>query len=192
MKYTRKHKDEYRYISEEKDRILQLIKYCEWKNCDNKGIYKAPKNRLFLREFHWFCLEHVKLYNSQWDYFSGSSQKEIEKEVREDMTWHRPTWPMGVNNNIFNIKLNDPYTVFKNKKFKSSNENNINRESNIKITNAFTVLELKMNSSLPEVKRRYKTLVKKYHPDANKGEKNTSDRLIKINAAYSFLLKKLS
>ena len=161
MKYTRKHKDEYRYISEEKVRILQLIKYCEWKNCDNKGIYKAPKNRLFLREFHWFCLEHVKLYNSQWDYFSGSSQKEIEKEIREDMTWHRPTWPMGVNNNIFNIKLNDPYTVFK-------------------------------NSSLPEVKRRYKTLVKKYHPDANKGEKNTSDRLIKINAAYSFLLKKLS
>ena len=48
MKYTRKHKDEYQYISEEEDRILQLIKYCEWKNCDNKGIYKAPKNRLFL------------------------------------------------------------------------------------------------------------------------------------------------
>jgi len=55
----------------------QLIKYCEWKDCNNKGKYKAPKSRENLREFMWFCLNHIKEYNSNWDYFSGLSQNDI-------------------------------------------------------------------------------------------------------------------
>ena len=57
----------------------QLTKYCEWKGCNNKGIHRAPKNREYLREFRWFCLEHVREYNNKWNYFSGLSQIEIEK-----------------------------------------------------------------------------------------------------------------
>ena len=47
---------------------LQLIKYCEWKDCNNKGIYRAPKNRNNLREFRWFCLNHVREYNKKYDF----------------------------------------------------------------------------------------------------------------------------
>ena len=64
----------------------QLIKYCEWENCNNKGIYRAPKNRDNLREFRWFCLKHIREYNKKWDYFSGLSQKEIENEIKKERT----------------------------------------------------------------------------------------------------------
>ena len=74
---------------------LQLTKYCEWKGCNKKGIYRAPKNRENLREFRWFCLEHIREYNKNWNYFSGLSQKEIEKELKADFTWHLPTWPIN-------------------------------------------------------------------------------------------------
>lgn len=193
MKYIRKHKVKFQYISPEEDNKLQLVKYCEWVNCNKKGAYKAPRNRNFLREFHWFCLEHVKIYNNKWDYFSGCSSNEIEKEIREDTTWHRPTWPMGIYNNAFYTE-DDKFNIFENENTKTNNKTSTynKNDSETKILDAFTTLGLKRDSSLPEVKRRYKTLVKIYHPDKQINEKNTSDKLIVINAAYSILIEKLS
>ena len=53
------------YMNDDSEK-LQLTKYCEWKGCNKKGIYRAPKNRENLREFRWFCLEHISclLYTS--------------------------------------------------------------------------------------------------------------------------------
>ena len=90
------------YMNDDSEK-LQLTKYCEWKGCNKKGIYRAPKNRENLREFRWFCLEHIREYNKNWNYFSGLSQKEIEKELKEDFTWHLPTWPMN-GKHAYNIK----------------------------------------------------------------------------------------
>ena len=53
------------------------------------------RSRDRLREFYHFCLDHVRDYNRAWDFFSGMSQSEIEAYLREDVTWHRPTWPLG-------------------------------------------------------------------------------------------------
>ena len=51
------------FLEDSNDEFLALTKYCEWPNCQRKGEYKAPTSREKLREFKWFCLEHVKLYN---------------------------------------------------------------------------------------------------------------------------------
>jgi hypothetical protein len=59
------------------------------------GEYRAPKNRTHLREFHWFCLDHVREYNAGWDYYKGLSPDQIEHLTREDSSWQRPTWPLG-------------------------------------------------------------------------------------------------
>ena len=52
-----------------KSEKLQLIKYCEWKNCNSKGIYRAPKNSENLSEFRWFFLEHIREYNKIIPFF---------------------------------------------------------------------------------------------------------------------------
>ena len=56
----------------------------------------------------------------------------------------------------------------------------------------YEILGLELDSSLSEIKRRYKTLVKKLHPDRNQNDKNSSDKLIRINEAYENLIKHLT
>jgi hypothetical protein len=68
---------------------------CDWPDCGCPGEYRAPRSRTHLREFYHFCLDHVRAYNRAWDFFTGMSQPEIEAYMREDVTWHRPTWPLG-------------------------------------------------------------------------------------------------
>ena len=163
---------------------LQLTKYCEWKDCNKKGIYKAPKNRENLREFRWFCLEHVREYNKNWNYFSGLSQKEIEKELKEDFTWHLPTWPSHGKNNY---NIDDELDILKqNINNKGNNKNN--KVKNNKIPEAFKKLNLTLDSSLQDIKRQYKVLVKKYHPDANKNNIKSNNKLIEINEAYKIII----
>ena len=50
------------FIEEDENEPIALTKYCEWKNCNKKGQYKAPTSRNKLRVFKWFCLEHIKIY----------------------------------------------------------------------------------------------------------------------------------
>ena len=161
----------------------QLTKYCEWKGCNEKGIHKAPRNREYLREFRWFCLEHVREYNNKWNYFSGLSQIEIEKELKADFSWHLPTWPMSENLNNNNIK--DDFKILDS----TTNVNKIRNLKNNKETKALRKLGLTLDSSLQDIKRRYKILVKKHHPDTNTNKKKSNNILIEINEAYKILLK---
>ena len=68
---------------------------CDLPGCGAPGEYRAPKSRLNLREYWWFCLEHVRAYNSTWDYYKGMSPVEMERELRADTAWQRPSWPLG-------------------------------------------------------------------------------------------------
>ena len=70
-------------------------RFCDMPNCPNQGEFRAPKSRSALREFHWFCLEHVRAYNASWDFYKDMSPDEIEANLRADSAWQRPTWPLG-------------------------------------------------------------------------------------------------
>ena len=51
-------------------------------------------------------------------------------------------------------------------------------------------LELKMPISVDEIKKRYKKLVKIFHPDVNDNNKNAESKFKEITKAYKILLKK--
>src|SRR3974377_414485 len=68
---------------------------CDHPGCAAAGDYRAPRARDRLRQFYWFCLDHVRAYNAQWNYYAGMSAAEIEAEIRNDTGWQRPTWPLG-------------------------------------------------------------------------------------------------
>ena len=52
---------------------------------------------------------------------------------------------------------------------------------------AFKILGLEFNADLSTVQKKFKTLVKKFHPDRNSGSKQFEDKLKKVTLAYSHL-----
>jgi len=54
----------------------------------------------------------------------------------------------------------------------------------------YAILGVKRNASEPEIKRAYRRLARKYHPDVNPGDKSAEARFKKINEAYEVLSDK--
>ena len=160
---------------------------CEWDNCKLIGEFKAPAEKDNSKNFKWLCQIHIKLFNKSWNYFDGMSQNEIENFLRSDITWHRPTQKFGSSDNFFNIlwnnALNDKFKIFKDEK-----NNNINKiQLCKKDRDAFNIMGLNFNADYGTVQKKFKILVKKFHPDKHSGNKVYEDKLKKITMAYSHL-----
>lgn len=54
----------------------------------------------------------------------------------------------------------------------------------------YRILGLNQGASDDEVKKAYRKLAKKYHPDANPGDKTAEQRMKEINAAYDAIINK--
>ena len=161
---------------------------CEWENCNESGKFKAPLERDNSKDYRWLCEEHIKSFNKNWNYFDGMSQAEIENFLKSDLTWHRPTQKFGSSDNFFNIlwnnALSDKFNLFnENKIFNSLNGKHLNEKDK----DAFRIMGLEFNTDWPSVQKKFKTLVKKFHPDRNSGNKQFEDKLKKITLAYSHL-----
>ena len=52
---------------------------------------------------------------------------------------------------------------------------------------AFRIMDLEYHVDWPKIQERFKSLVKKLHPDRNPGNKQFEDKLKKITLAYSHL-----
>ena len=48
-------------------------------------------------------------------------------------------------------------------------------------------MDLEFNVSWPTIQKKFKSLVKRFHPDRNAGNKQFEDKLKKITLAYSHL-----
>ena len=161
---------------------------CEWYNCNQSGEFKAPLEKDNSKNFRWLCAEHIKLFNKNWDYFDGMCQDEIEDFLKSDLTWHRPTQQFGSSDNFFNIlwnnALNDKFNFFKHEK--SINKLNGKKLSE-KDKDAFKIMGLDLNTDWSNIRKKFKILVKKFHPDRNLGNKQFENKLKKITLAYSHL-----
>ena len=161
---------------------------CEWENCLEKGSYKAPIEKDNSKNHRWLCKEHIKLFNKSWDYFDGMNEGEIQDFLKSDMTWHRPTQKFGSSDNFFNIlwnnALNDKFNFFKKEKTIHSLNG---KKLDAKDMDAFKIMGLELNANWPIIQKRFKILVKKFHPDKNLGNKQFEDKLKKITLAYSHL-----
>ena len=165
---------------------------CDWENCTEPGKYRAPVEKDNSKDFRYLCINHIKIFNKNWNYFSNMTQDEIEFFIKSDLTWHKPTKSFTSSENFFKVlwnnALDDRINVFKGsqfKDFKSSKLSDKDRE-------AFQILGLKYEAKWSDIQKKFKTLVKKYHPDKNHGSKKYEDILKKITLAYSQLKNRLS
>ena len=161
---------------------------CEWNRCKEIGKFKAPTEKDNSRNFKWLCERHIKLFNKSWNYFEGMTQIEIENFLKSDLTWHRPTQKFGSVDNFFNIlwnhTLSDKFKIFDKE---NSRHNTIPKKLCDKDKDAFKIMGLKFNADWISVQKKFKTLVKKFHPDKHAGSKQYEDKLKKITMAYSHL-----
>jgi hypothetical protein len=170
----------------------QDMRRCDRPGCAHGGEFRAPRGRDRLHEYYWFCLNHVREYNASWDYYAGMSAEEIEAEVRQDTTWQRPTWKLGVQgaNRRFTFAVNDPFDLFESEG--SEEQRQRARRPATPEEEAMLVLELEGPLTMAALKARYKELVKRTHPDANNGDKEAEELFKRISQAYHTLKNSLN
>ena len=57
---------------------------CDWNNCLEEGFYKAPVEKDNSKKYRILCLNHVKEFNKNWNYFEGMDDNQIYEFVKSD------------------------------------------------------------------------------------------------------------
>jgi DnaJ domain len=190
-------------VKPDQDRRLRAeLPACEWPGCTGHATHRAPKGRERANEYWRFCLDHVREYNNSYNFFAGMSEDAVAKYQKDALTGHRPTWKMGSIGGKRTQRAakdfrgssfagDDPFSLF--------GENGARRDAGHaktgaegrKIFNAqrraLETLGLEEDASRADIKSKFKTLVKRHHPDANGGDRGSEARLREIIQAYNYL-----
>lgn len=171
-------------------------KTCDMPGCPHHGEHRAPKDRA-LNGYYWFCLEHVKEYNNAWDFFSGMNASEVENHIYSSFYGDRPTWRYDMNKggpeDFLHRKAWQTYNFTEKEPEEEQPENKRNRQNASTAQpltperEALSIMGLEEPVTLDEIKSRYKTLAKKYHPDLNRGCNESEELLKRVNMAYTIL-----
>jgi hypothetical protein len=188
------------------DRRVQAEHRCDWPDCTEPASYRAPKGRNREHQYWRFCLLHVREYNQSYNFFAGMSDDAVARFQKDALTGHLPTWRMGTIGGqrgakgrvgrFFDADLGtaDPFDVLREfgtpppgaaqSRVKTEWPTVRNAERK-----ALYALGLEDSASGPEIKARFKELVKRHHPDANGGDRTSEDKLREIIEAYNYLKK---
>lgn len=183
---------------------------CEAPGCTHPGLYRAPKGRKQEGQYWRFCIDHVRAYNASYNYFDGMNDAAVEAYQKDAMIGHRPTWSMGVNPAAGgegaakdgkgtkpeaerDWAYADPLGILRanglgggaNRR-QAAPEPQRPRHS-AAVRKALDVMGLEENADTAAIKAQYKTLVKRFHPDANGGDRSFEDRLRDIIRAHDVL-----
>ena len=173
---------------------------CDWHGCKEPGTHKAPKGRDSEGQYWNYCLNHVREYNANYNYFAGMKDDAVQQYQKDALTGHRPTWKMGQNggeksrmngnNPGFTGKTwTDPFHIFEGKTggFQQEREAPEGRMTRNAERKALDTLGLDIDVTPEALKARYKELVKRHHPDANGGDRSSEDRFRAVVQAYNYL-----
>ena len=169
----------------------EKLRACAHAGCAAEGAFRVPKSRENLHEHLWFCLVHAREHNESWDYFKGMSGDEIERFRNDAVIGHRPTWPLGkraarMHNPYGSYHLDDGFGTFSNEEMPKTPRRPERQVTRLQLQ-AFDALNLEPCATLNEIKARYKELVKRFHPDANGGDRGAEERLKQVIKAYGVL-----
>ena len=164
---------------------------CSVANCAAPAGYRVPKSRDNLSSYVWCCLEHARAHNESWDYFKGMDDAAIERFRDEAILGHRPTWPLGkraakARMGQAPLGVHDSHTLFEEDGETQTVRRPERQLSRLQVM-AMDTLQLAHNATLNEIKARYKELVKRFHPDANGGDRGAEERLKQVIKAYGVL-----
>ena len=168
------------------------LRACDSPGCKGEGLFRAPKSTHQLRDYHWFCLDHVREYNKAWNFCAGMSEAEIEAMVRRDTTWERDTRPMSAWVAHEERRCMPRQAGVRGRRSATSpgaaewmKAQEERREPDTPEAAALRLLGLTPPVGYAAIRARYIELVKLNHPDANGGDKEAEERLKTINQALA-------
>jgi len=187
--------------SRSEERPEPKVALCQHPGCRAPGTYRAPKGRDRENDYWRFCLEHVRAYNSSYNFFAGMSDEDLRAYEKDAHVGHRPTWQMGRNGPASadarkqkgrqrqrgwagEFVFEDAFNVFGEER---AGRPEPERELKKVERKSLESLNLGASATADEIKARYKELVKRLHPDANGGDRSTEDKLREIIQAYNYL-----
>ena len=181
MKQTKHRRSKY-YAPQNENTYHQ----CDHEGCTEPGEYRAPKDRS-LREYYWFCLKHVQEYNARWNYYDGmedSAENEAEKIFRRFRFSSK-------------IKYNFGFDFDGNFDFMAEEGPRLSPLTEIRFTpqerQCLRILEIDVEDlNIALLKKQYKKMAKKYHPDLNQNNKEAEEKFKLLSTAYKSILNKIA
>ena len=156
---------------------------CDHRGCRNLGEFRAPvSNRAPGSEGGWqfLCLEHVRAFNAGYNFFDGLSPDEIIEAQSPLAGWEQAATPKG----RMAFSFGDAHDLFGGE---SRPRQQPQRWSGFGDAQALRALGLDDAATADEVRRTYKRLVRRYHPDSNEGDRSMEGKLQAVVNAYTHL-----
>jgi hypothetical protein len=171
---------------------------CDWAGCDKPGAHRAPQGRGREGDYWRYCIDHVREYNANYNYFAGLADDAVMSYQKDALTGHRPTWRMGMNASRRaggpsgagdGFTLHDPHGFFDGVSAGGQPRAEVPEARTIRNAErkAFEELGLEQDATAVEIKARFKLLVKRHHPDSHGGDRAYEDRLRAVIQAYNYL-----
>jgi hypothetical protein len=149
-------------------------------------------------DFRWFCLDHVRQFNSGYDYFAGMSAEEIVAAQSPIHGWERETRAFRPNGHIDAAPhwadFADPLEAISARaRAHMQARQPSRRRDGVVVTpeecRALDVLGLPLDADRKALRSRYSELVRRFHPDRNGGDRSYEIRLQQVVEAYQLLRK---
>jgi hypothetical protein len=172
-------------------------RHCDRPGCSHAGEFRAPPEDGPRNGFEgpgawrWFCLEHVREFNSGYNYFNGMSPDEIDAAQTPYGGWERetrafsaagspgPRWADFIDPmDAIGARFKPPSTGGERKDGRELSE--VDRKS-------LRVLGLGTDTDRRALRQRYADLVRRYHPDRNGGDRSHEKALQAVIEAYTQL-----
>lgn len=169
---------------------------CAHPGCGEPGEFRAPGARAPSfdgpADWRWFCLDHVREFNSGYNYFQGMSPDEIQAAQNPYGGWDRETRAFatgGADRPPRWADFTDPLDAIGARFRRASAEGpradgRLLSESDRK---SLRVLGLGTDADRRALRRRYADLLHRYHPDRNGGDRSHEKALQAVIDAYTQL-----
>lgn len=169
---------------------------CDVPGCRELGEFRAPGEATSgfdgPGDYRWFCLDHIRAFNSRYDYFAGMSPEEIAKAQSPLAGWEtqsrafRPT--AGIDSPPRWADFADPLDAIGKR---ARTQRASQRRDGVRFLpdeqRALETMGLPPDADRALLRRRYSELVRKYHPDRNGGDRSMEWKLQEVVEAYQLL-----
>lgn len=176
---------------------------CEHPTCRKPGEFRAPGYRPNgfdgPGEWRWFCLDHVREFNSGYDWFEGMSSEEILDAQAPASGWRTESPSFSPRAQVDGMPrwadFDDPLDAISARA--GGIKSRAQRESQMAMSGRFSkdeaealeTMGLGSDTDRRRLRRRYSELVRRYHPDRNGGDRRYEARLGRVVDAYQLLRK---
>ncbi len=173
---------------------------CDLEDCQRKAVVRVAKSPRDAQTKIWLCSDHARAHNAHWNFFDGLTDAEAAAARLANIYGDRPTWKMSKNERARTTagasgpaELKDAYGIFTEAvkaaaRARAPMMRNGRPVSKLQ-EKAFATLELAVTSQATDIRHRYAELVRRFHPDANGGDRSAETQLQETVRAHHILKK---